>query len=247
MKELNVIATPIGNLADITERAAGLLRSADAIICESSEKTKKLLFALGVKGKTLINYPADNEGRINSVFNAAARRDVCVLVSSAGTPLVSDPGHMIVREARLRGIPVFPLPGASSPAACLSVCPFKIKDYIFAGFLPRGFSAAAAALKKYFTLGIPVVAFATKRNIERVSRVLKEYFPDTAVFAGREMTKKFEEYELFEDIEAFCLWASQKKPGEFTLVLKPPVACRRGGCNTSSVCGGTGEECEEIK
>ncbi|MBA3066682.1 16S rRNA (cytidine(1402)-2'-O)-methyltransferase, partial [bacterium] len=130
MNELNVIATPIGNLGDITLRASAALRRADAVICESSEKTKKLLFALGVKGKTLINYPSDDEGRINFVFNAAADRPVCALVTSAGTPLVSDPGHLIVREAKLRGIPVFPLPGASSPGAILSVCPFKIKDYI---------------------------------------------------------------------------------------------------------------------
>jgi len=221
VKELNVMATPIGNMGDITVRATEFLKRADAVICESSEKTKKLLFSLGVKGKRLINYPADNEGRVNSVFNAASHKDVCVLVSSAGTPLVSDPGHLIIREAGLRGIPVFPLPGASAPGAIISVCPFKVKDYIFAGFLPRGFSAAAKELKKYFTLGIPVVAFAAKRNIERLARILKEYFPGTCVFAGREMTKKFEEYKLFEDPESFCEWASQKKPGEFTLVFKP--------------------------
>ncbi|PKN00221.1 MAG: rRNA (cytidine-2'-O-)-methyltransferase [Elusimicrobia bacterium HGW-Elusimicrobia-2] len=224
MNELNVIATPIGNLADITVRASELLKRSDAIICESSEKTKKLLFALGIKGKPLINYPSDNEGRVSSVFRAAEVRDMCVLVSSAGTPGVSDPGHLIVREARRRGIPVFPVPGPHAPGACLSVCPFKIKEYIFAGFLPRGFSAAAAVLKKYFTLGVPVVAFATKRNIERVSRILKEYFPRTSVFAGREMTKKFEEYALFDDADSFSAWASSKKLGEFTLVLNP-----RGG------------------
>ncbi|MCD6311411.1 MAG: rRNA (cytidine-2'-O-)-methyltransferase [Elusimicrobia bacterium] len=230
MNELNVMATPIGNMGDITGRSVEILKKADAVICESAEKTKKLLFSLGVKGKRLIIYPADNEGRANFVFKAAADKDLCVLVSSAGTPLVSDPGHLIIREARLRGIPVFPLPGASSPSVILSVCPFKIKDYIFAGFLPRGFSAAAGALKKYFALGIPVVAFATKRNIERVARVLKEYFSGTAVFAGREMTKKFEEYELFKDIESFCEWASQKKPGEFTLVFKPAAAPGKEAC-----------------
>ncbi|MEA2082177.1 MAG: SAM-dependent methyltransferase [Elusimicrobiota bacterium] len=223
MNELNVMATPIGNLGDMTIRSSELLKRADAVICESPEKTKKILFSLGIKGKRLINYPADNEGRVNSVFKAASGSNVCVLVSSAGTPVVSDPGHLIVREARLRGIPVLPMPGPSAPAVCLSVCPFNVKDYIFAGFLPRGFSAAASALKRYFTLGIPVVAFATKRNIERVSRVLKEYFPGTSVFAGREMTKKFEEYVLFDDTDSFCEWASRKKPGEFTLVFRPPL------------------------
>jgi len=220
MNELNVVATPIGNLSDMTVRAGELLKRADAIICESSEKTKKLLFSLGIKGKPLINYPSDNEGRVSAVFNSVSSRDVCVLVSSAGTPGVSDPGHLIVREALRRGIPVFPIPGAHAPGVCLSVCPFKIKEYIFAGFLPRGFSAAAAELKRYFSLNIPVVAFATKRNIERVAKILREYFPRTSVFAGREMTKKFEEYGLFDDAEAFAVWAALKKRGEFTLVMK---------------------------
>ena len=220
MKELAVIATPIGCLGDITVRARESLTEAGAVICENIPRGRKLLSALGIKGKFLAAYPADGESRAENIFERLASYDKCAFVTSAGTPSVSDPGHFLMRAAYGRGVKVFPVPGPSAPASLLSVCPEKVKDFIFAGFLPKKKEALKKKLAGYFKLGLPVVVFTTKRDIRKVSGVLKEEFPAFAVFAGREMTKKFEEYVYFEDAAGFSAWSENIK-GEITLIVFP--------------------------
>ena len=220
MKELKVIATPIGCLSDVSVRAKAFLEASDAIICENRARCRKLLSALGIKGKFIAVYSADSIEKAGYIFSLLSEKDKCVFIVSAGTPAVSDPGHLLIKETVKRGVAVSPVPGPTAIGALLSVCPRKIKDFIFAGFLPKKKESLRKALAGYFKQDIPVIAFSTKRDVRRLSSVLGEYFPVSQVFAGREMTKKFEEYVFFENIADFKSWTENIK-GEITLIIFP--------------------------
>jgi len=221
VRELKVVATPVGCLTDITERAKQTLFEADAIICENKRICRKLLSALGIKGKFIIQYSADIPEKAVNVLTRVRNADRCVLVTSAGTPLISDPGYLLVKKARELKISVFPVPGPTTLAAALSVCPYKIKDFIFAGFLPKSSGKIKKVLEKYFEIDIPVVALTTKREVLKVAQVLLKNFPRCGIFLAREMTKVYEEYRSFGTPEEFIGWAEGDIKGEITLVIVP--------------------------
>jgi len=220
VRELKVVATPIGCLTDITCRAQQTLSDADAVICENKRICWKLLSALGIKGKFIIQYSADSPEKAVNVLARVRNAEKCVLVTSAGTPLISDPGHLLVKKARELEINVSPVPGPSALAAALSVCPYKIKDFVFTGFLPKSSGKIKRVLEKYFEIGVPVVALTTKREILKVAQVLRNDFPHCGIFLAREMTKVHEEYRSFGTPAEFFEWTEGDIKGEITLVIK---------------------------
>ncbi|MCD6413194.1 MAG: 16S rRNA (cytidine(1402)-2'-O)-methyltransferase [Elusimicrobia bacterium] len=221
MRELKVVATPIGNLGDITERAIRAIREADAVICENAGKTKNLLNSLAITDKIFFQYPADNPFYAKKIFRRTENLDRCVLLTSAGTPVISDPGFLLVKEAIARGVVVTPIPGATSVACLLSVCPVKLKEFIFMGFAPKKKGKLGKKLASFLGFGIPVVMLASKRELSKVASALEDTKIPVAIFVGREMTKKFEEYKKFDKLTKFKLWVEDDLKGEFTLAVFP--------------------------
>lgn len=220
---LFVVATPIGNLEDISRRALKVLSEVALIAAEDTRRTRSLLAALGLKTPEILALHDHNEAAVSRRIASAleAGRDTA-LVSDAGTPLIADPGFSLIGECFDRGLPVVPVPGASSLICALSVCPLALADFSFLGFLPSKSSARRARLESRLARG-PIVFFEAPHRVADCLRDLSDLAPERRVFLGREMTKKFESYlcagaaELLDQLET----AGQLR-GEFVLVVEGP-------------------------
>jgi len=191
---LYIVATPIGNLDDMTSRAAGALREADLILAEDTRSARILLERHGIKKRPVSCFAGNEAKRVPLLLERLDAGETVALVSESGTPAVSDPGAELVSRAVASGYPVVPFPGASSVWACLSVSGFKGRRVLFSGFLPRKdgkkrkeFLAAAGAADI-------LVFFEHPQRIGRTLSLLADCLEDPQVVIGREMTKKYEEF-----------------------------------------------------
>lgn len=190
---LYVVATPIGNAADITLRALSVLREVDAIACEDSRVTAKLLARHDIRAK-LMAYHEHNAARVRpQILARLAAGGRIALVSDAGTPLVSDPGYKLVRGCIEAGIPVVPLPGPSAPLAALVLSGLPSDRFLFAGFLP----AKAAARRKIFSelAAVPatLLFFESAQRLSESLADMADVLGDRPAAVAREITKLFEE------------------------------------------------------
>ncbi|NPA49387.1 MAG: 16S rRNA (cytidine(1402)-2'-O)-methyltransferase [Thermodesulfobacteria bacterium] len=218
---LYVVATPLGNLKDITLRALEILQSVDLIAAEDTRTTLKLLNHFELKGPKLVAYHEHNEKeRTPSLIKALKEGKKIALVSEAGTPGISDPGAVLVRRAHEEGLPVVPVPGPSALACALSVSGFPLDEgFVFLGFLPAKRAKRRAVFQEVAKERRPLVFFEGPHRIEGTLGDALEILGDREVFLAREMTKKHEEY-LLTRLSALYERFSQEKPrGEFTLVL----------------------------
>lgn len=195
--QLFVVATPIGNLGDITGRALETLRNVDLIVAEDTRHSRKLLDRYEIKTRMVSLHQHSHAPRLNEVISALEEGNNVALISDAGTPGIADPGGELVEMAAERGITVTPIPGPSSPAALLSVAGWPVEHYIFVGFLPKKKGRQTlrrklgAAAKE---LGWPLVYFESPERILRTLGELTDDFGEEAgVVVGRELTKQFEE------------------------------------------------------
>lgn len=190
---LYVVATPIGNLEDITLRALRVLKEVDVILCEDTRVTQKLLNKYHIK-KQLVSLHKFNENKNleRIIFDLRSGKNIA-LVSDAGTPLVSDPGKTIVYEARTRGIKVYTVPGPSALASALSVFGMNGNDFLFLGFLPLGKSKRQIVLKSLCTRARNVVIYIAPHDFKKYVKEIYDLYPDVEVFYAREMTKVYEE------------------------------------------------------
>ncbi len=220
---LYIVSTPIGNLSDITLRALDILKLADLIICEDTRVSGKLLAHYGIK-KPLLSYNDHNAGqRRPEIFAEIEKGKRVALISDAGTPLVSDPGYKLVREALEQGIYVTAIPGASSVITALCLSGLPSDSFFFGGFLP----SKSEALKKYIAniASIPttLVFFESARRLSESLPALLEGLSDRNAAIMRELTKLYEEgrrgklSELIEDIRE-----NGEPKGEVVLVIAPP-------------------------
>ncbi len=218
---LYVVATPIGNLADASERCIEVLRSADVIACEDTRVTRTLLARFAIDTPTLALHE-HNEREASAGVLDRLRSGACVaLVSDAGTPGVSDPGAHLVAQAHAAGIRVSPVPGPSAAAAAVSAAGFPAAQFHFAGFLPAAGSARKKALDA-IDLAVPVVLYEAPHRIRKTLEALLERFgPEREVFLGRELSKKFEEAARLRlgEAAAWLAGGSHREHGEFVLVL----------------------------
>lgn len=190
---LYIVATPIGNLRDITLRALDVLGKADLVACEDTRVTAKLLSHFGLNPK-LVSYNDHNgEQRRPLIFDALKDGKHVALVSDAGTPLVSDPGYKLVREAIALGHYVTALPGASSVMAALCISGLPSDRFLFAGFLPPKPEAARAALGELRDVPATLIFFESARRLNDTLPLLQEVLGDRQAVVTRELTKLFEE------------------------------------------------------
>ncbi len=226
---LYVVATPIGNLADMSQRAIAILAAADIVAVEDSRVTGKLLHHLGLKKKMRRYNDHSSEGDRDSLI-AAARDGVVALVSDAGTPLISDPGYKLVRSAREAGVLVYAAPGPSAAIAALSICGLPTDKFLFSGFLPSKAKARADALVSVAKIPATLVFYESGPRLGATLAAMAEILGEREAAVARELTKKFEEVVTGTLPELATRYADIEAKGEIVLIVGPPLeeAVERG-------------------
>lgn len=224
---LYIVATPIGNLGDITVRAVDVLNRCDAVACEDTRVTGKLLKHLGIS-KPLWRYD-DHAGESDRARLVAAMADRAVaLVSDAGTPLVSDPGYRLVRDARAAGVPVTTLPGACAAIAGLTLSGLPNDRFLFAGFLSVKDKARRDALAGLARVAATLVFYETGPRLVKSLETLAELWPGRTVAVARELTKLHEECRTGTAAELSAHYAAHPPKGEIVLLVGPPADADAG-------------------
>ena len=219
---LYVVATPIGNLADMSQRAVAILSAADIVAVEDSRVTGKLLHHLGLKKKMRRYNDYSSEGDRESLV-AAARDGVVALVSDAGTPLISDPGFKLVRSAREAGIIVYSAPGPSAAIAALSICGLPTDRFLFAGFLPSKAKARTDALSELADIKATLVFYESGPRLGATLTAAAEILGNREAAVARELTKKFEEVVTGTLSELAARYADIEAKGEIVVIVGPPA------------------------
>jgi 16S rRNA (cytidine1402-2'-O)-methyltransferase len=222
---LHLVATPIGNLGDITLRALWVLRSVDRILCEDTRVTGRLLAHYDID-KPLDAYHDHNADRVRpSVLAALRRGETLALVSDAGTPLVSDPGYKLVRETIAEGRPVTAAPGPSAALTALILSGLPPDAFLFAGFPPPRSAARRKALTQWRTLAASLIFFEGASRLAACLADMAEVLGDRPAAIGRELTKRHEEMRRGTLAELTALYRAEPTPrGEVVIVVGPPVA-----------------------
>jgi len=218
---LYIVATPIGNLGDLTPRAAAVLIHASVLCVEDSRVTGKLLNHLGVK-RPMTPYHDHNADSVRPGLIARMGNDSVALVSDAGTPLISDPGYKLVREARLAGHSVFTVPGACAAIAGLTLAGLPTDRFLFGGFLPSKAKAKADAIADLAHVPATLVFYESGPRLGATLAALREVLGDREAAVARELTKKFEECRSGSPAELIAHYAAHPPKGEIVLLIGPP-------------------------
>ena len=219
---LYVVATPIGNLADLTDRARSILGKVDLVACEDTRTTGAMLVRIGLR-KELYAYHDHNEVEAAEHLAALIAQGKSVaVVSDAGTPGLSDPGFRVVRACRRRKIPVVPVPGPSALITVLSAAGLPTNGFLFAGFLPPKTAARTAFLQKYHDFDYTVALYESCHRIDKfAAEIVAVLGPGRVICIAKEVTKLHETFlvGLAADVQAKLLAGSLK--GEFVVLIAP--------------------------
>ena len=220
---LYVVATPIGNLSDITLHALAVLSKADVVCAEDTRVTGQLLAAYGIKAK-LISVREQNEQTMAvKVIEALAAGQIVAQVSDAGSPAVCDPGARLVAQVRAAGYKVSPVVGASAVIAALSVAGVTAPDFVFAGFIPSKPSERRTLLNAWQNIHQTIVSYETPHRIEATLADMQAVFPDRVVMLAREITKTFETFLIGtpSELQTALAQDSNQSRGEMVLIVHP--------------------------
>jgi 16S rRNA (cytidine1402-2'-O)-methyltransferase len=216
---LYVVATPIGNLEDITARALRVLKEVDVVACEDTRRTRALLTHFDIHTPTVSYYEHNKLTRGPQLLRQLADGRSIALVSDAGTPGISDPGVLLVREARAAGIPVVPVPGPSAVAAALSAAGLAADRFVFDGFLPVKPGRRANRLKALRDLEMTIVVYESPHRIIAALEAIAAVFGGRPIVVARELTKQFEEIITAPAAEHLERVRARAVRGEFTVVI----------------------------
>ena len=213
---LYIVSTPIGNLDDITLRAIQVLKKSDIILCEDTRRSSKLLNHLKIK-KQLISYHKFNEKKqLNNIIEHINRGKILSLISDAGTPLLSDPGRILLNECLIREIRIVPIPGVSSIATAMSVSGFSDK-FLFYGFLPKKLNELTKVLDVLSTYEYSQVFFVPALKANFYINEIKKFYSGRRLMIAKEITKIHEEF-IRIDLDNFKTLKSPLK-GELTFII----------------------------
>ena len=220
---LYLVATPIGNLGDITLRAVDILSRCDGVACEDTRVTGKLLKHLGIS-KPMWRYDDHSEHRDRTRLVDSMRTRAVALVSDAGTPMISDPGYRLVNDCRAEGIPVTSLPGACAAVVGLTLSGLPNDRFLFAGFLPSKEKARRETLEELAGTDATLVFYETGPRLLKSLAALKELMPEREIAVARELTKLHEECRrgLADGLMAY--YDANPPKGEIVLLVGPPEA-----------------------
>lgn len=219
---LYVIATPIGNLTDISERARALLGSVDLVACEDTRTTGAMLTRFGLR-RELVSYHEHNEEDVAEKLAEKIHGGASVaVVSDAGTPGLSDPGFRLVRACRRRGLPVVPVPGPTALAAVLSASGLPTHGFLFVGFLPPKSSARNAFLEKYRDFDYTLVLYESCHRIARFAdEIVACLGPERSICIAKEVTKLHELFLVGRAAEVRDKLGKTSLKGEFVVLIAP--------------------------
>ena len=213
---LYIVATPIGNLSDITLRAIDILKKSDYILCEDTRTSKNLLDRYEIKSKLISNHKFNEKKNLSKIIDILKSDFIVSLVSDAGTPSVSDPGAILINECVSNNISIFPISGASAVSTAVSISGFDNK-YFFYGFFPEKSNILKKDFEKLEDLNSCIVFFISPRKFNKSIKDIKNYFSGRKILICREMTKFYEEYIRLniDDLEPF----KSDPKGELTIVV----------------------------
>jgi 16S rRNA (cytidine1402-2'-O)-methyltransferase len=213
---LYIIATPIGNLDDITIRAIDVLKKSDYILCEDTRISKKLLERYEIKSTLISNHKFNEKKNLSKIINILKSNCVVSLISDAGTPSISDPGAILINECVTNNINIIPISGASAVSTAVSISGFSEK-YFFYGFFPEKNNKLKEDFEMLSNLDCCIVFFISPRKFNKSVEKIKNYFFGRKILICREMTKFYEEY-IRVDIDDLEIFKNDPK-GELTIVI----------------------------
>ena len=213
---LYIVSTPIGNLGDITYRAVEILRKSDFILCEDTRVSKKLLLKFNINKKLISNYKFNEKKNVNKILELLTSKKIVSLISDAGTPMISDPGKILIEECIKNNIEIFPIPGASALLSAVSISGFSNK-FFFNGFIPEKKSEINKIFSLLSNLDYSIVFFISAKKINKIIYLIKKYFTNRDIVICKEMTKFYEEYfrSSIENLKEF----EENIKGEITIVI----------------------------
>lgn len=220
---LYIVATPIGNLGDLSPRASEILLSADIVAVEDSRVTAGLFRHLGAKGR-MLPYHDHNADAVRPGLIARMGSEAVALVSDAGTPLISDPGFKLVREARAAGHAVTTIPGPCAAVAALTLAGLPTDRFLFLGFLPPKQQARAEAIAEVAAVRATLVLYESGPRLAALLTALAEGLGDREAAVAREITKRFEECVTGSLRDLAARYAEAPPKGEIVVVVAPPGA-----------------------
>ncbi len=220
---LYVVATPIGNLRDITMRALDVLKAADIVACEDTRVSGRLLSHYGIKARTTSYHDHNSETKRPQLLEALRQGKTVALVSDAGTPLISDPGYKLVRDAIAEGCKVVPIPGASSVMAALCGGGMPTDRFFFAGFLPAKKTARNKEISELSAIPATLVLFESVHRLPETMHDLAAHMGTRAAAVARDLTKLHEEWRRGTLDELARHYAARGEPkGEAVIIVSPP-------------------------
>ena len=213
---LYIVATPIGNLGDITLRAINILKKSDYILCEDTRISKNLLDRYGISSKLISNHKFNEKKNLSKMIGILKLDSVVSLISDAGTPSVSDPGAILINECVANNINIFPISGPSAVSTAVSISGFSEK-YFFYGFFPEKNKKLKEDFEKLANLNSCIIFFISPRKFNKSVKEIKYHFSGRKILICREMTKFYEEYSRLDidDLEPF----KSDPKGEITIVI----------------------------
>jgi len=217
---LYLVATPIGNLEDITFRAVRVLRDADVVACEDTRQTLKLLNRYDLKKNLISFYESRERQRIPHLLNLLQDGQSIALVTDAGTPGISDPGFRLVREAVRLNIPVVPIPGPAAVTAALAASGLPTHRFLFMGFAPPKREALRKTLLSVREEEGTIIFYLPARKIGMFLKALRDSFADRRIVIAREMTKIYEEFLRGTAAELSEIAETREFKGEVTILIQ---------------------------
>lgn len=223
MSNFYIIATPIGNMQDITLRALEVLKTVDIILCEDTRTTGRLLERHGIKNHLMSYHAQSKLAKVDKIFELIEEGKNIALVSDAGTPTISDPGALLIskiKESFPDDVKVIPIPGASALITALSASGLPTHEFTFLGFLPHK-KGRETLFKEIAEAQRTVIFYESTHRILKTLESLAKFCPDKKVCIARELTKIYEEFKTgsAEELLAFFLQNKEKQKGEFVVLV----------------------------
>ncbi len=190
---LYCVATPIGNLGDITLRALEVIKNSDLILCEDTRVSKKLLSKFKIHKKLISHHKFNENKNLNLILENLQNNKIISIISDAGTPAISDPGRILINKCIEKNINIYSVPGPSAVSAAISVSGFSDK-YLFCGFLPEKKAELNKLFNSFANFNCSIVFFISPKKINKIVDILKKYFFNRNILICREITKFHEEY-----------------------------------------------------
>jgi 16S rRNA (cytidine1402-2'-O)-methyltransferase len=222
---LYLVATPIGNLEDITLRAIEILKKVDLVACEDTRTTNRLLAHYGIKKKLISFHQHNEKNKTEFLVNELSNGKSIAYTSDAGTPAISDPGAFLVNQALKLGIKVSPIPGPSSLVTAFSASGIESTQFQFYGFLPNAASKSKKLLQKIYSQTLPTIIFESPHRVLKTLSLVQNIFGNMhEIFIARELTKIYE--TIYKDKVVSIIERLENHPeeqkGEFVIILSPP-------------------------